>query len=1487
MSDGKPSKNVRSKKRKCVLIFGMHRSGTSMMTRCINLLGVAAAKYSIAGDEHNQSGYWEPKLLNDLNTQLLQEAGSSWDDWRAFDIDVLSSERQQYYRAQIKDAIEREFGDAEFFVLKEPRISRMVSIYKDVLSDMGIEPSFVLMNRNPIATVGSLNKRDGMSKTYASLLWLRNQLEAEKATRGEKRAFVRYETMMSGPDVALRQVQKSLGLKWPISVTKASVEITKFIDPSLQHHHAGWSEIEASDFVPDLVKDAYRVLHDHTSGDDQPISSVFDAIRQQMEAGDQLFGDAAFEEIFRYKAINTGLDQKLGDERTAHLVIQEDLHHQIAAQEAAHAILKNDIEAAQHIAGQQKHNIEQLEDVNAALNGTIEEIFSSSSWRLTKPIRWIGAQMADQDNAVGRFRKYASDGSRAMWELLPVTPSGKKAIKGAVFSALPFLFRRTVAFQNWKLQRSAQRHGLLVGKKSGHDDKLDFGFKSDQAISKVSTQAIAGASSFEPPLNAPARLICFYLPQFHAIPENDEWWGEGFTEWTNVRPAQPQFEDHYQPRIPAELGYYDLLDGKTIASQVALAKDYGIEGFCFYFYWFAGKRLLEKPVENYLADRSLDLPFCLCWANENWSRRWDGLEADILMAQDYSPEDDLAFIRETGPYLKDPRYIRIDGKPLLLVYRPSLLPSAKDTAQRWRKWCRENGIGEIHLAYVQSFEATDPDLYGFDAAVEFPPNNSAPPDATDSVTPLHDDFGSKIFDWSVLPERSFQYSEMEYPLYRGVCPSWDNTARRKNNSTVFINNTPEKFQRWVQNALADTNRRFARPDEKLVFVNAWNEWAEGAYLEPDAQNGHSYLNATRNALVAMEGTSTRSILVVTHDCHSHGAQFLALSMVRCLKEMGYRTYVLSLGDGSLLDDFIDVADCVFVGDGEGADTFEYLERLKRQGVRDVIANSIVSGSVLPTLNSLGFKVVSLVHEMPGVYKQLGLKKAAKNVAKYSEKIVFPAHLVADGFKNAHAFDLDKEYIRPQGLLKKNRFKHRRKDASNLIRERHGLNADAKIILNIAYVDRRKAPDYFVKMAAKVLAKEPNSVFIWIGHAYQPSLDEAVEIAAQLEISDSVMFLPFTQDLMPYYAAADVYALTSREDPFPNVVIDAIDVGTPVVAFKEATGAAEYIESHGGQCARLGDVDAFAGSVLALLRNEAANQLPSDNSLRQYILDILHHLNGLQRVSVVVPNYNYAHHMKARLETVFNQDFPLYEVIVLDDQSSDDSVGVLQTVLEQYGHIDSRLIVNSENSGSVFRQWKKGFELCGGDLVWIAEADDLSAPDFVSALASGFDDESVAIAFCQSQQMDGDGDILAPDYLEYTGSISDIWEHDYLREGKTEIAEAMYIKNIIPNVSAVVFRKDALSNAFDRLGERLFDFKIAGDWMVYLQILTGGKIFYRSKALNFHRRHQASVTQSEKKEMHLDEVASAQKKAQQLVKIPKHAIKRAETYLKEVSRYLGV
>lgn len=361
----------------------------------------------------------------------------------------------------------------------------------------------------------------------------------------------------------------------------------------------------------------------------------------------------------------------------------------------------------------------------------------------------------------------------------------------------------------------------------------------------------------------PATLVAFYLPQFHTFAENDAWWGKGFTEWRNVTRALPQFEGHIQPRLPADLGFYDLRNPQVMRDQAQLAAEHGIGAFCFYYYWFSGRTLMEDPLRQWLDDDSITLPFCLCWANENWARRWDGRDDDILIGQQHSADDDLAFIAHVAPYLRDRRALKVDGRPMLLVYRPNLLPDARATAERWRRWCRDNGVGEIHLAYVQGFERPDPREIGFDAAVEFPPNMSNPRSLSAQQWLLNPDFNGDVRDWRELASEIAARPLPDYPLYPGVNPGWDNEARRSGRGRVYLHASPRGYRDWLRSTVHERLAQ-APQHQRMVFINAWNEWAEGAVLEPDARLGHAWLQATREALspAALRQRTTRPCVVI-------------------------------------------------------------------------------------------------------------------------------------------------------------------------------------------------------------------------------------------------------------------------------------------------------------------------------------------------------------------------------------------------------------------------------------------------------------------------------------------------------------------------------------------------------------------------------------------------------------------------------------------------
>jgi hypothetical protein len=353
------------------------------------------------------------------------------------------------------------------------------------------------------------------------------------------------------------------------------------------------------------------------------------------------------------------------------------------------------------------------------------------------------------------------------------------------------------------------------------------------------------------------KSIAYYLPQFHQIPENDEWWGEGFTEWTNVKKAKPVYEGHYQPKIPYE--YYDLSDPSAMHKQIAMAKQYGLYGFCFHYYWFGGKRLLEKPIENFLGDSSSDanFPFMLCWANENWTRRWDGKEEDVLISQKHSVDDHQKVTEDWFRYFQDERYIKIQGKPVIVIYRPSIIDEFEHLVKILRKSATENGFPGIHIVSTNSFYFTNEDLYDIDAIVEFPPHlsKSIPGNAIKRKRKriIEKDFRGMIYDYKSCKNANLENykrilsKEKKCAYYPTTFPSWDNTARKQYDSHICADTNPQDFGDWLSRAMKFTTE-YNTQDDNFVFINAWNEWAEGAVLEPDEVNGFDNLNALKTAL---------------------------------------------------------------------------------------------------------------------------------------------------------------------------------------------------------------------------------------------------------------------------------------------------------------------------------------------------------------------------------------------------------------------------------------------------------------------------------------------------------------------------------------------------------------------------------------------------------------------------------------------------------------
>ncbi len=350
------------------------------------------------------------------------------------------------------------------------------------------------------------------------------------------------------------------------------------------------------------------------------------------------------------------------------------------------------------------------------------------------------------------------------------------------------------------------------------------------------------------------KLIAFYLPQYYPDPHNTKWWGRGSTEWTNVSKSMPQYLGHYQPRFPGELGFYDLRVMDNIYRQIELAKFYGVYGFCFYFYWFDGERLLDLPLNEFVNDETIDFPFSICWVNESWTRQWSGASEVPLLIQNPSEESYRAFIKACADLFTHSNYIKINGRPILTIYRPMRIPNAGKVIQYWRNYVKERTGLELYLiaSLGTPEEANKSQKYideGFDACSEFAPGSYL--DSLENVTQnkefVCEVFQGKIYDYKEFVESKRYLRHSNKKIFSAVMPMWDNTPRKKNKGIILDGSTPDLYKQWLIDIIKETKENNII-DDRMIFINAWNEWAEGAYLEPDLKWKYEYLEATADAI---------------------------------------------------------------------------------------------------------------------------------------------------------------------------------------------------------------------------------------------------------------------------------------------------------------------------------------------------------------------------------------------------------------------------------------------------------------------------------------------------------------------------------------------------------------------------------------------------------------------------------------------------------------
>ncbi|WP_212982055.1 glycosyltransferase, partial [Bacillus paramobilis] len=540
----------------------------------------------------------------------------------------------------------------------------------------------------------------------------------------------------------------------------------------------------------------------------------------------------------------------------------------------------------------------------------------------------------------------------------------------------------------------------------------------------------------------------------------------------------------------------------------------------------------------------------------------------------------------------------------------------------------------------------------------------------------------------------------------------------------------------------------------------------------------------------------KKIIYVSHDAHFHGAQLLSLHTIKALKEnFNYSVAIISIGTGILIHDFQKYGPVYCLE--ENYPTEEKVEllikKLLLQDYTIAICSTVISGDIVALLAKHNIKVISLIHELPHLIQQYSAEGKARNIAESAYKIVFPSQYVYEKFRTLTQLDHQKCHILPQGLFNHNPYKNNIAKARSELRKKHNLPLDSKIILGVGFADHRKGIDLFSLIAYSVRKVHKNIHFIWVGRTDVHFLNTlSPRYTAHFTLVDP------TPDIGLYNAGADLYLLTSREDPFPNVVLEALDTKVPVIGFKNAGGFEDVVTEQTGALVDYLNLPMMLERIYEFIGDEdlrfqkgsfGQELIEKDFNFLHYIYQLLNLLeHNYKKISVIVPNYNYEKYLPDRIKSIFSQTYPLYELIFLDDASTDNSVSIFEKLLsnENKPHLKVQQIINDKNSGSVFKQWIKGVSAATGDYIWIAEADDLCDQTFLEEVIQGFQINSdVTLGYTQSKQIDEQGNILANHYLDYTNDIDkEKWQHPYFRKGIDEIQDTLLIKNTIPNVSSV-------------------------------------------------------------------------------------------------------
>lgn len=764
------------------------------------------------------------------------------------------------------------------------------------------------------------------------------------------------------------------------------------------------------------------------------------------------------------------------------------------------------------------------------------------------------------------------------------------------------------------------------------------------------------ASGHYQPAKDDPRLIAVYLPQFHREPLNEITWGKGFTEWTNVASASAGFVGQQQPILPADLGFYDLDRPEKIKEQIDLAKKYGIHGFMFYYYWFSGEKVLDAPINTFLENTSWDFNFMICWANENWTKRWDGMDNEIIIGQKYNDDDPIKFIKDVAPILNDKRYITIDGeRPILAVYRPSTISNIDNYAQVWRQYFRETYGKELYLIVGNNHTDLDPRGYGFDALYDFSPGSVIWGGAASefaniqeedySQLKLDQNFFGSVVDYRkiALEERLDAVERYNFPTFQAIVPHWDNHARKKGTHThALINSTPEVYAAWLDRVLGKATKKEKSP---IVFLNAWNEWAEGAMLEPTIHLGHA--NLVRTAEVLSKYSSNKT--------NARTFPLLATPRIKSTKI----AVVIHLFYPELWDILTNRLENIT----QEFDIFVTVPE-RHKGIKLEYRGRQVTTVVVPNWGRDILPFLHVVRKLRTAGYEYVLKLHSKKSKHYSR---LNAIYWLRTSVNALLFDAPSIDKIIQKLSKSTKIVGPKEFAVAL-----SLGGEPSL--------KKRINEYYSPQTAKKIIKNIDSFALSAGSMFWARVDAFDDILSRHIVADDFE--------LEYGQLWDTLAHFLERDFWINI---QNTYGKKSVAFISAQGDLRNLESAQG----------------------LANDLELPNAMKMVDKSSIGTIDTNIKVSIIITNYNYGKYIEGAIKSSLNQTYKNIEIIILDDGSID---GMSEDMINKYvKKYPKRIHGHILKHQGVVAVRNFGLAVASGDFLVFLDADDLLPKDYVERM----------------------------------------------------------------------------------------------------------------------------------------------------------------------------